>query len=288
MLIAFFLSFLAFWVLRRRSRRSKQMKPCTARFHELVDIASHFLVIAVEALEVRLREVYGFAKRFLWPKPVGVSAMTVLPPEINSEVARFLGLVDLAALSACATSTWQNIRDSAEVWGALANDRNLDVVSSWTSDPREAFRCEFFRTDGQQLLRLSSEMRGVGGAWCAVVLTEAAHVARGLMPSDGRQAWAATCRTAERALEAHNPANEEHAAAAKGFLQVVFKRRQLAGVANVKRVEDAYNNALKLHASIDVAMDEKLSDLESDDLEVSTNATMDELASGLLSESESD
>jgi hypothetical protein len=251
---------------------------------------------SLKADESRILDFASFMKRLLWPEPARPSALTELPPEINAEVARCLGLSDLAALSACAPAPWQNFGDSAEVWGTLAGDRNLDVISSWTSDPREAFRCEFFRTDGQQLQRLSAEMPGVGGAGYAAVLTEAAHMARGLMPSDGRQIWESTCRNAERALQAHNPANEEASAAATEFLQVVRHRRDLVGAAEVERLEDAYSSALQLQAFMDNALDENVEETESvsgrsedststsSSLRVDANANMEAMVSGLLRE----
>lgn len=398
-LITFFLSFTAFWVLRRQLRRVDDMETHSARIREWVDLASRFLTTAVEAstsqftvefqpgrsgtswavdgrvlsvtndgqanlagvevgmkmlkingrnfwetlnwieserdengnveipgyyedgidgeesyqekqyqityektmcskgatplkaIEGRLLGLSSFIKRLVWREPAGASPVAVLPPEINAEVARCLGLADLGALSSCSSSAWQNFGDSAEVWGTLANDRSLDIFSSWTSDPREAFRSEFFRTDMQKLQRLGSEMPGVGGAGYAAVLTEAAHVARGLMPSDGRQAWEVTCGTAERALQAHNPANEEAAAAANDFLQVVRHRRQLVGAAEVERLEDAYNSALQLQAFMDVALDENLDDTESnsDRSEASSSSagvdaspSMEALVNGLL------
>jgi hypothetical protein len=228
-----------------------------------------------KAIDRRIHEVSRFVKRLVWPVPDGINALKVLPPEINAEVTRYLGLADLAALSACAASTWKNFGGSPEVWGTLARDRAIDIHSSWTSDPREAFRCEYFRTDGQQLQRLSSEMFGVGGTGYAAALIEAAHVARGLMPSDGRQAWEVTCQTAERALQAHNPSNEEAAAAAIEFLQVVRHRREYVGAAELERLEDAYNSALQLQAFMDVAMEENLDDIESvsDQSEVSASSS---------------
>jgi hypothetical protein len=250
---------------------------------------------SLKAVESRILDFASFLKRLVWPEPARPSALTQLPPEINAEVARCLGLSDLAALSACAPAPWQNFGDSAEVWGTLAGDRNLDVISSWTSDPREAFRCEFFRTDGQTLQRLSAEMPGVGGAGYAIVLAEAAHLARGLMPSDGRQIWEMTCRTAERALQAHNPANEEASAAATEFLQVVRHRRDLVGTAEVERLEDAFSSALQLQAFMDVAMDENVEETVSDSgrsedsttssSRVDANANMEALVSGMLRES---
>jgi hypothetical protein len=214
------------------------------------------------------------------PAPEGLAGF---PHEITAEIARCLPLHDFASVSAAGSACWQRFGLSADAWHLLANDYGIDMrldaglgggASSTTaasgSDLREAFRCRHFRIDGHDLISLVDSAPGVGGMGHAAILTEAAHVVRGLMPRDGAECLEMICEVTERALQAHNPANKEAASAAARFLSAVRLRSEprvdlppdVVSVAQLERLESAYSSALQLQALMDVAMDQSFEEME--------------------------
>lgn len=229
-----------------------------------------------------------------------MGGLAELPREITADVARCLPLGDFASVSGASRATWQRFGLSPEAWVLLAADhqvelltdgqaaaaRNLDSIkaaaagasslhstaasqseASFGRELREAFRRSIFHIHGQhqsnlceQLVANGIEPDAAGGH--AAVLSEAARVVLGLMPYDGVEAIELTCTAAERALQAHNPANKDASSAAASFLHVLHRRRDIINVFQAERLESAYSSALQLQELMDVAMDETLDDLE--------------------------
>jgi len=220
------------------------------------------------------------------PKSGGLAE---LPREITADLARCLPLGDFASVSGASRATWQRFGLSPEAWVLLAADHQVELLTdgqasaagassldstaasqseaSFGRELREAFRRSIFHIHGQhqsnlceQLVANGIEPDAAGGH--AAVLSEAARVVLGLMPYDGQKAIELTCAAAERALQAHNPANKDASSAAASFLHVLHRRRDIINAFQAERLESAYSSALQLQELMDVAMDETLDDLE--------------------------
>mmetsp|Transcript_83058 Transcript_83058/g.144212 ORF Transcript_83058/g.144212 Transcript_83058/m.144212 type:complete len:415 (+) Transcript_83058:53-1297(+) len=194
------------------------------------------------------------------------AALVRLPREIWAEVARLLELRDFRAVGFANVTTQQRFWSAPEAWRMLAADRGVELafctrsLAPFASEQeharnfREAFRRGVFRIGGERLDQLSAAGPGVRGRGHAAVLEEASHMVRGLMPSDGVAAVERLSEVAERALQAHDPANKEGASAASTFLEVLRRRPDVFDVSQVERLESAYASALQLEEFMEVAM----------------------------------
>jgi hypothetical protein len=191
------------------------------------------------------------------------SELPVLPLEINAEIAGWLSLGDSAALAASSTSNWHRFGMAAEVWCTRAAQCGLERISG-NGNLREAFRQNYFRVTIHLLQSLDSAMPDNKGAGCIAVLVEAAHVVRGLMPRDGKEVIDKTCQIAERALQAHDPSNEEATEVASQFLKLVGYRRDIVDADTAMGLENAYSNALQLQAFIEEQEDAAMDSMEDD------------------------
>jgi len=218
-----------------------------------------------------------------------LGGLAELPREIIADVARCLPLGDFASVSSASHGTWQRFGLSPEAWSLLAADHQVELLTGskagaagtsnlgstavlqgeacFGRELREAFRRSIFHIHGQhqsnlceQLVANGIEPDAAGGH--AAVLSEAARVVLGLMPYDGVEAIELTCAAAERALQAHNPANKDASSAAASFMHVLHRRRDIINSVQAERLESAYSSALQLQALMDVAMEENLDDLE--------------------------
>lgn len=275
----FILGFVALRVLKYPARYAKQAPVAEAKVNRTLPDRFHGLLRQFETL---LKSQQAVSSHFFADpsasaagnEAVAVEGLAGLPHEITAEVARCLPLRDFASLSAASSSTWQRFGLSAEAWHLLAADHQVELYRSIETPEkssegaalgwklREAFRRSLFHIDGQRLFHLGSAVPGLGGVGHSAVLSEAAHVVYGLMPRDGMEAVELTCLAAERALQAHNPANKDAATAAIGFLQVMRQRHETFNVAQAERLEGAYSSALQLQTLMDVAMDESFDDME--------------------------
>lgn len=201
------------------------------------------------------------------PSLACAAGLTRLPREIFAEVAGTLELRDFLALGAASVTTQLRFWSAPEAWHTLAAERGvkLNLCSAMTAAPvanelertrgfREAFRRAAFHVDGELLCQLSSAGPGVRGQGHASVLQEALHMVRGLVPSDGSAAVERLCEIAERALQAHDPANKDGAGAASQFLEVVRCRPDIFDASQVELLEGAYASALQLEEFMEVAM----------------------------------
>jgi hypothetical protein len=242
--------------------------------------------VSLQALKKARRPLHMKSVPLASPRATGkpvLEGLAGLPREITAEVSRCLPLKDFAVVSATSHATWQRFGVSPEAWFLLAADHQIELphephkanevintklannplvsdVIGWES--REAFRRGLFHIGGQQLVKLGSLAPGVDGTGHVAVLRESAHVVLGLMPSDGAATVEFICSIAERALQAHNPADKDAAHAASAFLHAARRRRNVVDADQAERVEGAYSSALQLQALMDVAMDESLEDVD--------------------------
>jgi len=195
---------------------------------------------------------------------------SALPEENCAEVARFLDLVEIAAVGAASVSTQQHFWHAPQVWRALAARCKQTLTSpscefaalALPQSTPEAFRRTLFRLDGERLLHLGVDALGAGGAGHAAVLVEAHHMVCGIMPCDGETILEVICMASEKALQAHDAADKQTALVADIFLQAVRKRADVFETKHLDRLESAYNSALQLQVLMEAAMQKDIEQYE--------------------------
>jgi len=204
------------------------------------------------------------------PLPEGLAGLRC---EMIAEVARFLPLQDLAAVSATNHAEWHRFGLSPAVWYLRAADKKLDLGggSDWSMDSklskgnecgqafREAFRRSHLHID-KPLVDVFSEDAwcgppGIGGMGHTAILAEASRIFRGVMPRDGDDIVELTCLAAERALQAHNPSSKDATRCAMDLLDIVRRRQDIVNEDHVERLQSAYTSSLQLQALMDSSMD---------------------------------
>jgi len=189
-----------------------------------------------------------------------------LPRELAAEAAMFLDLKDVAAVGTANKTAWRKFWQTPEVWSMLAAHRGFDPLPaiSCGAAAREAFRRCAYRVDGHRLNLIGAAIRETPSGACAhtAVLAEAAHVVRGIMPSDGTAAAEGLCHAAEKSLQAHDPAKKEASIAADEFLRIAHRRGDVLSVRQMERLEGAYGSALQLQALMDEAMQDQFEQFE--------------------------
>jgi len=177
--------------------------------------------------------------------------LSVFPQEITIEIAKALGLADVASLGATGSAAQSQVWQHSGVWSGLAERAALRPSVS----TREAFRQEYYRLDLQQLEALSHDVQDAGGDLLAEILKDLAHTAHGLMPSDGHCIVEILIGAAEQALQAHDPTHTESALAADRILHVVRRRDDVFGWLQRERLECARSSAVQLQALMEDLVD---------------------------------
>lgn len=276
MFACFVIGFVALWALRSPTVWLRPLSRPLRHTSSPLNSAGHPLKQRAEPVQKPLRKECTKVAETVRALPTATTApctaaLARLPREICAEVARLLEVHDFLAVGVANVTTHQRFWSAPEVWRMLATDRSVDLafcavtVEPFPGEPermrialgsalREGFRRSIFRIDGEQLCRLGAAAPGIGGAGHAAVLHEASHMVRGLMSSDGATVLENLCELAERALQAHDPANKEGASAASQFLEVVRRRPDLLDSFQVERFESAYASALQLEEFMEVAM----------------------------------
>mmetsp|Transcript_122192 Transcript_122192/g.222278 ORF Transcript_122192/g.222278 Transcript_122192/m.222278 type:complete len:284 (+) Transcript_122192:139-990(+) len=174
-----------------------------------------------------------------------------LPGEIRGKVARPLKLCDLAALCTTCRSFHAQLWDLVDVWCATASDCALSIDrGSCGEEVREAFRHQSCHLDGTHLRSLPPHRY-------VAILQEAALMVRGLLPRDGKQCVEELCTIVERALHAHDPAQEAAVNAAERFIDAMHNAMAVFTEPQIERIEYAYHSAGQLHTLMVSSMQQR-------------------------------
>jgi len=195
-------------------------------------------------------------------------------PEHIAEVAQWLGLDDIAVVSAASSASHRNFWQASEAWRMLAASRGLNAAALLEQNStcfiqgevdedasvavREALRRHVFHINSHRLEVLDAEVTHAKTRLAhAEILTDAAHMARGLMPQDGPLVVAWLCRIAERALQAHDPTHPGAARAAAAFLAAVRQGKGAFDVDQLERLAAAHSSARHLQELLEAAVQEQ-------------------------------
>jgi len=174
-----------------------------------------------------------------------------LPGDIFGRIACLSGFQAVGKLGACSKMLQGQVWDSQDVWLALTSGAGLSadcLGRPYYSRPvalqaREIFRRCCFRTDLSRLRSLAAAGR------TPPILTEAAHVACGLLPGDlSPSGMDDFIKIASRAIGAHDPESPRAVSTAKCLMRAARRCMELFTEEQLEHLDYAFQNVHQLHA----------------------------------------